>query len=287
MRVTNKMNLPNALVKAVERHEHRKGNFSVTQLLKGSTEIALEMMNPEKLEMDVSDMINMMLGTAVHKLFEEQPTEGVLNEYYMEAPVFGAFTVSGTADVIDTVNEEIDDYKTCSSWKIIFKDFEDWQEQGKGYCWLYNHMTGKMYRRFRIVALVKDWSPTEAQRNAEYPKAPVVSIGFEFTEEEIYGVAEKWQEKIVEVLQKMVSQDYGCCSEKERWAKPAKWALMKEGRKTALKLYDSEGEAMAAKGEDKNLYVEHRAGEDTKCDKYCVAGKCGLCPYRNEKGEGK
>ena len=103
MNVTNKYNLPSALVQAVERHEHKKANFSVTQLLKGSTEIALEMMFPDKLEMDVSDMVNMMLGTAVHKLFEEQDTLGVLNEYYMEVPSFGGFTVSGTADAVDTI----------------------------------------------------------------------------------------------------------------------------------------------------------------------------------------
>lgn len=283
MKITNKMNLPAALIGAVQNHEHRKGNFSVTQLLKGSTEIALEMMFPDKLEMDVSDMVNMLLGTAVHKMLEEQEKEGVLNEYYMEVPILGTFTVSGTADVIDTLIMRISDYKTCSSWKIIYKDFEDWKEQGKGYCYLFNELTGKMIREFEIVAVIKDWSPTEAARNHEYPQKPIVSIKFEFTETEIYGVAERWQEKIIEVLQKMVTMDFGACSEKERWAKPAKYALMKEGRKSAIKLYDTEEEAEAAKGDDKNMYVEHRPGEDTKCDKYCIVGKCGLCAYRNAK----
>lgn len=285
MRITNRFNLPEPLVKAAERHEHKRADFSVTQLLKGATEIALEMLFHEMLEMDVSDMVNMMLGTAVHKLFEEQESVGVLNEYYMEVPIFGTFTVSGVADVIDTIAEEISDYKTCSSWKVVYGDYEDWKNQGRGYCYLYFRKTGKMIRKFRIIAIIKDWSATEAQRNKEYPQSPIVSIKFEFDPAEIYSVECAWREKIVKVLYKMVTQDFGCCSKEERWVRDEKWALMKEGRKSALKLYDTEAEAIEAKGEDKNLYVEHREGKDVKCDSFCVAGACGLCPYKNGKEE--
>ena len=283
MKITNKSNLPQALVSAVENHEHKKGNFSVTQLLKGATEIALEMMYPDKLEMDVADMFNMLLGTAVHKLLEEQEQEGILNEYYMEIPVFAGFTVSGTADLIDTVTRSIADYKTCASWKIIYKDFDDWKEQLKGYLYMWYTLTGELYHDARIVAVIKDFSPLDALRINGYPQKPIVSIPFTYTDAEIFGVAERWEEKIVEVLQKLVSQDFGQCSESERWTKPAQWALMKEGRKSAIKLFDNEQEANDAKGEDKNLFVEYRAGKDVKCDSYCVAGKCGLCPYRNSK----
>lgn len=283
MKVTNKYNLPNALVKAVERHEHRKANFSVTQLLKGATEIALETMFPYKLEMDVSDMVNMMLGTAVHKLFEEQEEVGVLNEHYMETTSFAGQTVSGTADAIDTTTRMIIDYKTCSCWKFIYKDFDDWREQIKSYLYLWWRETGELYLDGKIVAIIKDWSPTDLLRTEGYPKSPVMSISFEYTEAEIYGVGERWNNKLEEVFKKLVSQDFGCCSKDERWAKEEKWALMKKGAKKALKLYDTEEEANEAKGEDSNLYVEYRAGKDVKCDSYCVAGACGLCPYKNGK----
>lgn len=283
MRITNKYNLPQSVVDAVQRHEHRKANFSVTQLLKGATEIALEMMYPDKLEMDVSDMFNMLLGTAVHKVLEEQERDGVLNEHYMETTVFAGMTVSGCADYIDTTIKEIGDYKTCSAWKVIFKDYEDWREQTKAYLYLWYMETGELWHDARVTAIIKDFSQTDAERKPDYPKKPIVAIPFHFADAEIFGVAEKWEEKIIEVLQKLVSQDFGCCSEKERWAKPSKWALMKEGRQSAIKLYDTEDEAVQAKGEDSKLYVEYRAGEDTKCEKYCVVGKCGLCKYRNAK----
>lgn len=284
MRVTNKYNLPQAVVDAVQRHDHRKGNFSVTQLLKGSTEIALEMMNSDKLEMDVSDMFNMLLGTAVHKVLEEQQRDGVLNEHYMETTVFAGMTVSGCADYIDTTIKEIGDYKSCSAWKVIFKDYDDWREQTKSYLYLWYVETGELWHDARVTAIIKDFSQTDAERKPDYPKKPIVSIPFHFTDAEIFGVAERWEEKIVEVLQKLVSQDFGCCSEKERWAKPPKFALMKEGRISAVKLYDSQEECKKAVEENgKGFYMESRSGEDTKCDRYCVVGKCGFCPYRNAK----
>ena len=282
MKITNKYNLPQSVVDAVQRHEHRKANFSVTQLLKGATEIALEMMYPDKLEMDVSDMFNMLLGTAVHKVLEEQERDGVLNEHYMETTVFAGMTVSGCADYIDTTIKEIGDYKTCSAWKVIFKDYEDWREQTKAYLYLWYMETGELWHDARVTAIIKDFSQTDAERKPDYPKKPIVAIPFHFTDAEIFGVAESWQEKIIDVLQKLVSQDFGCCSEKERWSKPTKYALMKQGHKTALKLYDEEADCLEAVDSDRdNLYMEVRDGEDTKCEKYCVAGKCGLCEYRN------
>ena len=165
MRYTNKLGLPRAMVKAVERDGHRQADFSVTQMLKGATEIALERMFPDKLEMDVADAVNMMMGSAVHKLFEEQVTWNVLNEHYMEADVYAGFTVSGTADVLDMALEEVIDYKTCSVWKVIYKDYDDWRKQLKGYLWLWFIENGKVWHKARIIALIKDWSPTEAKRD--------------------------------------------------------------------------------------------------------------------------
>lgn len=284
MKITNNYNLPKALVDAVTKHEHRKGNFSVTQLLKGSTEIALEMMYADKLEMDVADCFNMILGTAVHRVLEEQEQDFILNEHYMEQPIFAGFTVSGTADVIDTINREISDYKTCSAWKILFKDFDDWREQLKAYLYLWYMETKELYHDASIVAVIKDFSQTDAQIKDGYPQKPIVKIPFKFTDAEIFGVAERWEEKIVEVLQKLASQDWGECSETERWTRPATYAMMKEGRKTAVKLFAIESECReAVEASGKGYFMEYRKGEDTKCDKYCVVGKCGFCPYRNTK----
>lgn len=284
MRITNKYGLPEAVVKAVTSKEsHRQADFSVTQLMKGSTEIALEMIHKDELEIDASDLFNALLGTSVHRILQEEETEGVLNEHFMKVRSYAGFTVSGIADVIDTVSRRIEDYKSCSVWKIRMKDYSDWREQLKCYLYMWHEETGDLYTDGRIVAMIKDFSPAEAERDYEYPRAPIVTVSFEYTEQEILSVGDTWTYKIIDVLQKLVAEDKGCCSEAERWARPSKWALMKEGRKTAIKLYDTEAEAVEAQGEQKGYYVEHRKGESTKCLRYCTVGKCGFCPFRDSE----
>ena len=93
MKITNKYNLPKAIVSSAEKDSHVMADFSVTQMLKGATEIALGRVYGDQLQMDASECINMMFGRAVHALFEEQESEGVLNEHYMTARSFAGFTV--------------------------------------------------------------------------------------------------------------------------------------------------------------------------------------------------
>jgi hypothetical protein len=71
------------------------------------------------------------------------------------------------------------------------------------------------------------------------------------------------------------------CTKSYRWAKPSKWALMKIGRKSAVKLYDIEDEA---KNEAYNLgsnhYVEERKADEWKRCEYCSAWKfCNQTKY--------
>jgi hypothetical protein len=63
------------------------------------------------------------------------------------------------------------------------------------------------------------------------------------------------------------------CSDEDIWAKPSKWAVMQRGRKTAVKLYDTEADASASLAS--NQYVEYRPGIATRCESYCpVAQFC-------------
>jgi hypothetical protein len=63
----------------------------------------------------------------------------------------------------------------------------------------------------------------------------------------------------------------GICTETERWTRGEAWALMKEGRKGAIKLYDIADDALAAaQAKGDGFYVEHRDGEPIRCaGDYC------------------
>ncbi len=61
------------------------------------------------------------------------------------------------------------------------------------------------------------------------------------------------------------------CTAEERWEKSPKWAVMKKGRKRALRLYDTEAEAQKHAQSEKLCHVEHRPGESVRCQSYCNA----------------
>ena len=65
------------------------------------------------------------------------------------------------------------------------------------------------------------------------------------------------------------------CSDEDVWAKPTKYALMKAGRKSAVSLHATAGEAAAARAALGAGYVEVRPGTAERCQNYCpVADYC-------------
>ena len=80
----------------------------------------------DEIKRDVSDMIWLLFGTAVHSILERQE-EGAeeIKEARIKVPV-GDYILSGQFDLYDAATQTITDYKTTSVWKIIFGDFEDW-----------------------------------------------------------------------------------------------------------------------------------------------------------------
>ena len=76
----------------------------------------------------------------------------------------------------------------------------------------------------------------------------------------------------------MADDEIPPCSAKVRWEKPTKYAVKKEGRKTAVRVLDAsdEAERMAA-DLGKGHYVEKRLGESVKCLDYCTC--CEFCNF--------
>lgn len=268
MKVTNKLNLPAAFVSAVDNSRHNKeGCISATTLNKGTKEIILTDRHFDELTEDVSERIWALWGTAVHSIFENQKDSGFKEEFF-SVPVLG-MTVTGRVDYYDMEKETVVDWKTASVWKVQYADFADWEAQGLTYAWLMKQ-SGLTVKKCRFIALLKDHSKSKAKIDASYPQSPVYVYEFSVTDEKLNGIGAKILHKIADVLEaeKKNDDEIPACSESERWASPDKWALMKEGRKTAIKLYDNEEEAEAQMTE-KGLYVEHRAGVSRKCEDYC------------------
>ncbi len=273
MKITNKLELPQAIVNACSTERHTpKGTYSATTLLKGTREILLTSRHFDEIEQDVADMIWAIWGTAVHALLEEQDTKGVKEER-LEIEVLGR-KVSGQIDHHNPETGVINDYKTASVWKILFGEFEDWEKQILIYAYLIFKAKNVKMTRGRITALLKDHSKTDAKRRADYPQSPAYIHQFEITDEKLAEIERFIFSKITELKEneEVADDDLPLCTAEERWASEDKWAVMKEGRKSAVKLHDTEESAESHLASlDSKHYIEYRQGASRKCPDYCLA----------------
>lgn len=281
---TNEMNLPAPFVSMAQRDEYplMSKEYRVTSLLKGVRETILERRHASEIKQDVADMVWLLFGTAVHGILEKhQESDTQIKETRLKAQ-FGEYTLSGQFDLYDDATHTVTDYKTASVWKIIFGDFSDWRRQLLIYCLLLRK-AGFDAQRGEIVAILKDHSKRDAKLKADYPKLPVQKICFEFTEED-FAECEEWINErfaMIREAEALSDEEIPICTAEERFNSGDKFAVMKKGRKTALRVLDNKESAeqwMAANGGD---YIDVRLGEDKKCADYCAA--CEFCSYFKEK----
>lgn len=286
MKVTNKLNLPAAFVNAVSTARHNAaGCFSATTLNKGAKEIILSDRHFDEITVDAADSVWAVWGTAVHALLESQPDNNFHEEYF-KVPVSNSF-VTGQVDSYDMENGVINDWKTASVWKVQFNDFSDWRRQGLTYAWLLQQ-SGLDVKKCRFVALLKDHSKTKAKTDSSYPQSPVFIYEFDVTPEDMAETAARILTKVQEIesAYKLDDDAIEPCSAEERWADGEKWAVMKNGRKTAVKVFDNQLDADAMAGEMGNAYyVEHRPAISRKCGDYC---KCkDFCNFYKAMNKGE
>ena len=313
MKVTNRLHLPEAFVKAVSVERHNKaGCYSATTLNKGTKEIILQERHWDELTVDAADNVWAVFGSAVHKIFQSKDPAfliAIFQEFLEEAKINEEITnnevnfakkiieklkngnaekssfieekfsvpvsnsrVTGQVDLYDMERGIINDWKTASVYKIMKGDFSDWYKQGMTYAWLLKQ-NGLDVRRCRFIALLKDHSMTKAETDSSYPQAPVFTYEFEVTPEELEQAGERITTKVkdIEAAEFLGDDDIAPCTAEERWADGEKWAVMKNGRKTAIRVFDTEIDAENCAGELGNShYVEHRPAVSRKCGKYCL-----------------
>ena len=271
MKVTNRLHLPEAFVKAVSVERHNAaGCYSATTLNKGVKEIILQERHWEEFTVDAADSVWATFGTAVHAIMEKYE-DGNFHEEKFDIAVSKS-RVTGVVDSYDMENGVIYDWKTASVYKVMKADFSDWYKQGMTYAWLLTQ-NGLDVRRCRFIALLKDHSMTKAETDSGYPQSPVFVYEFEVTPEELEQAGARITAKVkdIEAAELLGDDDIAPCTPEERWADGDKWAVMKNGRKTAVRVFDTEIDAENCAGELGNShYVEHRPAVSRKCGKYCL-----------------
>jgi hypothetical protein len=284
MKITNKLNLPAGFVKAVSAEKHNApGSLSATTLIQGVKQIILTDRHWDSLEDDVSDRIWAIFGSAVHSLMESEG-ENDFTEQQMNYQV-GNITVTGTIDNYDLAKGVICDYKTASVVKVKFGDFSDWYTQGMIYAWLLTKNNFPV-NKCRFIALLKDHSKTDAMRDSQYPNDPVYVYEFPVTAHALFKISMFIKSKINEYRRCIALGDDAIppCTPEERWDKPPKFAVMKQGVKRAVRLFDTREEAgHLAETKGEGHYVVSRKGESIRCRSYCLCRR--FCNFYHENAD--
>lgn len=292
MILTNKLNLPQPFVDAAtSHHEYKPNRYSVTEVLGGTCEAVLKRRHAGEATEDVSDRLWAVLGSAVHKVLESaQSAPEQHQEQWLCVPIDvdgERYELSGIFDLYDESTGTVTDWKVTSVWQVTFGDYEKWRRQVLFYCWMLRKK-GHDARAGEIVAMLRDHSQRKARTERDYPPHPVHVEHWDFSDDDMREQGQAIHDWFLEVKaqESLPDDELTPCSPEQRWHKPDKWAVVKDGNKRATRVFENEDDAEFSRIllEDttgKKHHIEFREGEDTKCDSYCPVSD--FCPFARAK----
>ena len=300
MKVTNKYNLPSAFVNYERANKYSRGDasYSATDLIGPPRIRILREGHEDEIETDIADRIFALLGTATHHVLSTGVSKnGSISEERLFTEV-GGIKISGAIDLQENNNDRtitVSDFKVCSWYAIKDGPKSDWIEQLNIYAYLVETTKNIHVSKLQVYAIIRDWTRRMAERTEGYPQAPIATVPIPLwsADDRDDYVSERVRlHALADTSFDLEEEEPPHCSDEERWAQPTKWALMKKGRKTAVKLFNSENAAQDALSTAApkpyvtgNYYVEERPGRYTRCEEdYCgVSNWCNQ--YQKELNE--
>lgn len=259
--LTNKLNLPKAVVAAVENDTYDNGgsDISVTGLISPAYQRRLRQ-TVEPVE-DAAERLYALYGQIGHGLLERAGLRiGADVETRLYTYMLG-WKISGQYDLFE--DNILYDYKFSSVFAVKGKPKREWVEQ-LNLLRLLAVNNGMDVNGLKIIALLRDHSVTQALRDRSYPQLPIATVDIPMWD---LDTAEQFLYERVVAHQDAEPQP---CTDEERWKQPSVFAVRKEGRKTAVKLYDSQREADEHAAEaGKGHFVEVRPGNYRRCAEFC------------------
>lgn len=224
------------------------------------------------------DRVWSVFGQAAHTVLESHGSDDSITEQRLYMDVCGK-KIGGQVDHYK--DGIITDYKITTVWGIIHDTkAKEWEEQLNIYSRLFTS-NGYPVRGIRIVCILRDWDKNRALRESDYPKTPILVIPLN-----VWSVQEQdkfMYDKVATLTECEALPDDALpvCTEKERWCRPATYAICKIGAKRATKVCSTIAEATqyaetleatcAIKRGDKppKYEVIERPGVSVRCEGYC------------------
>lgn len=282
MPYTNKLNLPEVIVRAVQKNTYNKNaNYSITELLTPPQITQLLQRHDAKIKRDVSDQIYALRGSAIHSILEMGAVPGDLCEerlylhnlqehFDIEKWNMTLPSVSGQIDYYDIPLQTLWDWKEMSVWEVIYGIKPEREMQLNCYAALMRE-NGYNPQHLMLGVILRDWKKTEAARKPDYPQHQILTFEVPMWPHEQAMDFIKNRLRLHTVAADRSDSSLPPCTAEERWATEDKWAVMKEGRKTAVRVYDDRELASDHAASESKCYVEYRPGESKRCESYCDA----------------
>jgi hypothetical protein len=276
MQVTNVHNLPEPLVTLARREYYSKGaaQYSVTEIMSPPKIRRMREKYDDQIVTDVSQMLWSLLGSALHVVMERGETSGWIKEERLFAEVDGV-SISGAIDLQEEGEGGITiyDYKFTSAWAVM-QEKEEWTQQLNIYKWLVETVKQRKVVGLKICALVRDYSKHDLRE--AYPAAPICIVDvplWDSVKTEMY-IRERLEMHRESKMRADFEEDLQNCSNEERWMSETTFAVKREGRKTAIRVFKTIEEATELAEKEKG-YVETRLGEP----KRCTGDFCGVSQW--------
>ncbi len=282
---TNGKGLPTPVVQLTEKlgNAYSKGDsdISTTELIGEPLQRILKREYAEGIVEDVVDYTHRMIGTVIHNaLAEMEGDKDSKTEERLYINVNG-WVVSGEPDYYVALRHNtIIDYKYTAKYKTRDGVPEDWKKQIS----IYAHMLREHGHQVDFTKFCVWYRDAYAKRG----DVPVEVVDCEAYPDQ--SVAEYLLSRVAyhQVSDPQFNSlvDISCvpeCSEKARYHNPKKYAFMKTGRKSAIKLHDTrEGaDKDVADNGGKGYWVQERKATNDFCTDYCIVAK--YCQYEQAR----
>jgi len=305
MKYTNVHKLPEPYCRAVQIDDYDPGesDYTPSSLIRPPYMSKLTAMHDNEITVDVADRFFMLCGTLAHQLLERQERGDNSRAEIRIYTQVDRWVIGMQFDRLffEKGLKILQDWKMTTTYKFQ-KDYngnyppaEDWEAQlnigafilRNGGWFVKDEKKQKFgpvkIDKLQIVGLLRDWHKSQAKRDQFYPQKPVVIRDIKF-----------WSQNDVirYVHERASAHDHAKstnlgnvppCTEEEMWSSPTTWAVMKTGRKIAIKakleshqsaLDYIEKNKLPTAGKDAH-YVEVRPGVRRRCEDYCdVADWC-------------